>query len=390
VQFYAYTEPYYVSPTPPNNWNSSGESSFTVAVKLNWSADLCYFEWNYSTNTTMNKINSTYFNITKTVSVDGTYNYSVWCNSSLNGFWRQSQYRTVIMYGTEPDTTPPDIYNIYPTSGTIFASSTSQVTLSINTNEQAICRYSSGIDKNYSEMTQMAITNSTLHKQTVLVEAGKSYTIYFRCNDTSGNVNSVSKSTTFSIASTAGGGGGGGTVEYIINYRLFPDLIKPSKWTNLLPNSTWRTLVTVENQEKFPIIFKAEIMCKRNDSICAAPYCKLYVKLRDDPVPKIFPSYGVKVEPQKTGNMIVECSVPRDAKLGDVYMATLSTVGCKADNTRFCEGRDFKIQYEVRSWVDATLGSIEEGLRNTFVLIIAGFVGLVVVSYFVFDLSKKL
>jgi len=292
VQFYVFTEPYYVSPTPPDNWNSSGNNTFTVAVELNWSAETCYFEWNYSSNTTMNKINSSFFNYTKTVTVDGTYNYSVWCNSSLNGFWRQSSYRTVIMWNVSGDTTPPDIYNIQPSGNPTYSSSTTSVTFSFNTNEQAICRYSN-LDVNFSSMVEMANTNGTVHSQTVSVTAGNCYTYYIRCNDTSGNINDESESVGWCIESK-GGGGGGGTTSQCGNFICEPGenaencpsdcgevdmAIEPQYYRIFALNKERRTeTLTIINREAYPLTVKLWAECIGNDTSCK------WVKFEDETV----------------------------------------------------------------------------------------------------------
>jgi len=159
----------------------------------------------------MNKVNSTHFNYTKTETTDGNYTYRVWCNSTVNGYWGNSTTRWIYVTNATPDTTPPDRYNLQPSGNPEYSSGTTSVTFSLDTNEQAFCRYAT-TDKIYANMTQMNSTNSTSHSHTATgLSAGQSYTYYIRCNDTVGNVNNNSVSISWSTATGGGTGGGGGT-----------------------------------------------------------------------------------------------------------------------------------------------------------------------------------
>ncbi|OGE79154.1 MAG: hypothetical protein A2751_05960 [Candidatus Doudnabacteria bacterium RIFCSPHIGHO2_01_FULL_46_14] len=98
------------------------------------------------------------------------------------------------------DTTAPIRSNGAP-SGTL-ASGTTQTTLSLSTDENAICRYSTVADIAYSAMTDtFSTTGATSHSTTVSGLAnGQSYTYYIRCEDTAGNANPNDYSISFSVS----------------------------------------------------------------------------------------------------------------------------------------------------------------------------------------------
>jgi len=96
------------------------------------------------------------------------------------------------------DTTPPVISNPLPT-GTLVAGTTS-TTISVTTNETAICRYST-TNQAYGSMGSTFTTpNGLIHSATItgLVNS-TSYTYYTRCQDTAGNPNLTSTSIAFSV-----------------------------------------------------------------------------------------------------------------------------------------------------------------------------------------------
>ncbi|OGC49922.1 hypothetical protein A2716_01000 [candidate division WWE3 bacterium RIFCSPHIGHO2_01_FULL_40_23] len=99
-----------------------------------------------------------------------------------------------------PDTTPPVVSNGSPTielpEGTTFT------TISATTDENATCRYDSAPDISYPLMRwPFAATGGTSHSSLVTgLEDGTSYTIYVKCADTLGNVNTTDYNFTFSVA----------------------------------------------------------------------------------------------------------------------------------------------------------------------------------------------
>lgn len=105
------------------------------------------------------------------------------------------------------DTTPPVLSLLAP-SGTLAAGTTS-TTLSLVTNEAALCRYSTSPGTAYASMTNNFSTAlSQSHSATVSgLENGGSYTYYVRCIDGSGIVNTSDATISFSVASIAGTAG---------------------------------------------------------------------------------------------------------------------------------------------------------------------------------------
>ena len=100
---------------------------------------------------------------------------------------------------TGPDTTPPVRSNGQPT-GTL-ASGTTQVTMSMNTNEAATCKYGTTPGVSYDSMSNtFSTTGGTTHSQLITgLSDGGSYAYYVRCNDLLGNKNTNDYSISFSV-----------------------------------------------------------------------------------------------------------------------------------------------------------------------------------------------
>ncbi len=115
-----------------------------------------------------------------------------------------------------PDTTAPAITSKSP-SGELN-SGTTETTLSVTTNENAICHYSTSANTDFADSQEFANTNSTTHTTNILgLENGKSYIYYIRCRDNIGNTNTNDTQISFAVKSASsgsshsGGGGGGGS-----------------------------------------------------------------------------------------------------------------------------------------------------------------------------------
>ena len=122
-------------------------------------------------------------------------------------FWNQENWRNLparlhIKYATiaGPDTTPPIRSNGQPTGS--LPSSTNQTTISLDTDENAICRYSTEAGTDYDLMTEnFSTTDGTSHSRliTALI-SGNSYTYYVKCSDNLGNKNIDDFVISFSVA----------------------------------------------------------------------------------------------------------------------------------------------------------------------------------------------
>ncbi len=113
---------------------------------------------------------------------------------------------------TVPDITPPIISNSSPTG--VLDIGTTQTIMSVTTNENATCRWSTVAGVDYGSMANgFSTTGSVIHSTNIFGLAdGQSYTRYIRCQDTAGNAN---------------------TSDYIISFSVASDTTAPSVPTNL-------------------------------------------------------------------------------------------------------------------------------------------------------------
>ena len=97
---------------------------------------------------------------------------------------------------------PPVLANPVPTG--LWPAGTSQLTLALNTNESATCRYSTEPGTSYALMIGSFSTTGGTSHSTLLnsLQNGISYNYYVRCQDFHGNTNSSDYLIAFSIAST--------------------------------------------------------------------------------------------------------------------------------------------------------------------------------------------
>ncbi len=104
---------------------------------------------------------------------------------------------------TPPDTVPPVLSNGAP-SGTL-AAGTTQTTLSLTSDENAVCRYSTVAGTPYAAMTNtFASTGTTSHSTPVSgLSNGNAYSFFTRCQDGSGNANTSDYTIAFSVAQPA-------------------------------------------------------------------------------------------------------------------------------------------------------------------------------------------
>ncbi len=172
------------------------------------------------------------------------------------------------------DSAAPEITAIGASSS---GTSTVTVTLSVTTDETAICNFAT-TDLNFSSMAMMSSTNSLSHSNSQSFTSDTSGTYYVRCNDTIGNAMNFSNSTAFNADiqepssgggdSGGGGGGGGWQCRYVVqctgwsecaggeqtrdcgNVEVVP-FYSPTKCEYLLKQETERECaVEVEEEEK--------------------------------------------------------------------------------------------------------------------------------------------
>jgi len=98
------------------------------------------------------------------------------------------------------DTEAPVIFNATPSGLSCDAESPVNISLAVNTNELAYCRYSTS-DVDYLQMTAFSSTGGYSHSSTISLACDASYTYYVRCRDqsTNQNTNSTSTSVAFTI-----------------------------------------------------------------------------------------------------------------------------------------------------------------------------------------------
>jgi len=95
-----------------------------------------------------------------------------------------------------PDTTPPVISNFQPSGTTTDLTPT----LSLNTDENTVCRYVSAVDQSFDVMlSTFSGVGTTYHQITLETMAAGTHTYYARCQDAAGNKNTNSASITFTI-----------------------------------------------------------------------------------------------------------------------------------------------------------------------------------------------
>jgi hypothetical protein len=105
---------------------------------------------------------------------------------------------------------PPTMSNGQPSSS--LPAGTTNATLSLTTDVNAACGYSSAANTAYSAMTQTFATTGAVNHSTPIsgLGNGTAYTYYVRCQSSQGLVNTGDYIISFSVASANNGGGGGG------------------------------------------------------------------------------------------------------------------------------------------------------------------------------------
>lgn len=118
-----------------------------------------------------------------------------------------------------------------------LSSGTTSTTLSLKTEENAICRYDTEAGTDYDDMGALTTTGEKDHAQTVSgLASGNSYTYYVRCKDGSNNINDTDYLISFSVTQASGNDEDEDTDEKDINIRK----VKYTATQNSI-TLTWKT-----------------------------------------------------------------------------------------------------------------------------------------------------
>jgi uncharacterized delta-60 repeat protein len=102
------------------------------------------------------------------------------------------------------DTTEPTRSNPVPALGAVLTADTSETTISLSTNEDAQCRHSTVTGTAYLSMTLFGTTGGTTHSTLITgLQNGTPYSYYVKCEDLSGNINTLDYVMNFSVSQAA-------------------------------------------------------------------------------------------------------------------------------------------------------------------------------------------
>ncbi len=240
----------YNNETNGNIWLKTKASASVVLSRtlINWSNTT--MQWN-DTNSTDSGIITTY-NITG-LKTNTTYNVF----NSSKGIQTNSHVLATDANGNLPsftialnnntelivtlDTLAPEItINSPVNASSIEIIDATSTTLTITTNEEATCRYYTNSTFDYVNGTDFTSTGGTVHTQSYGgLSDGQSYSLYYKCNDTTGNANNASKHhyfivelttspppATSSSSSSSSSGGGVPTTEETKIVSLIENVFK--------------------------------------------------------------------------------------------------------------------------------------------------------------------
>lgn len=158
-------------------------SDLTIEIESS-EAELCYYIYENNTHTLTKNNNLFTDTITTT---EGVSTLTIKCTANY-----ATNQEDMILH---IDTTEPQIISKTPTGNL----NSNAVTLSVETDEIATCKYSSE-DLNYEEMTLLGEENSVSHTKSLSINDGD-HTYYFLCKDIYGNLMSASEQISFNIES---------------------------------------------------------------------------------------------------------------------------------------------------------------------------------------------
>ena len=139
------------------------------------------------------------------------------------------------------DNSPPAITLGKPI-GT-FAVGTAYTQITVHTDENAICKYSTSAGTNYNAMTAFSTTGAQDHSQTITsLQNNTSYNYYVKCQDTIGNTDPTDYTISFSVAavvtSSGGRSSGGGLLSPAQLAALLASSASTTAYLNSLVTST--------------------------------------------------------------------------------------------------------------------------------------------------------
>lgn len=138
--------------------------------------------------------------------VSGSYGLYVNYSSFYSGVnSNQSNLVNVTISGNSTDTTPPIRSGVFPV-GQNYPVGTINVTIGLNTNEPATCRYDNRSGISYPLMQNtFSLTGGFIHNNTLTgLSAGNNQRYYVKCQDAYGNNNTDDVNISFSISDLAG------------------------------------------------------------------------------------------------------------------------------------------------------------------------------------------
>ena len=205
-------------PSAPTSFTATVGGTPASTINLSWTNPVSDFA-----SVTIRKSTTTYptsitdgssvtggTNITATSLADtslanGTYYYSIFAKDAAGNVSTSAQATAAV----NVDTTPPSLSDGSPT--TQQPAGTTSVNLSVTTNENATCKYSTTSGTSYASMTDaFTLTGTTNHTQVLTgLTNGTSYTYYVRCSDGSNNVTTTDYTISFSVRNASSGGGNG-------------------------------------------------------------------------------------------------------------------------------------------------------------------------------------
>lgn len=136
--------------------------------------------------------------------VSCAHSQSLNCNLKARAFWWMLARVAGWDGGSSGDTNPPLLSQGAPSEQ--LPAGTTEATLSLNSDENAICRYATSGGVDYSAMTNtFSFTDDTSHQHNLTnLSDGRQYNFYVKCEDSQHNSNQEDFLISFNIASSDG------------------------------------------------------------------------------------------------------------------------------------------------------------------------------------------